>query len=27
VYGDRRYRLRHGLETEVPGPIGAERTT
>lgn len=27
VYGDRRFRLRHGLEVDVPGPFGGERAT
>jgi low temperature requirement protein LtrA len=26
VYDDRRFRLRHGLEVDVPGPLGGERT-
>jgi low temperature requirement protein LtrA len=26
VYDERRYRLRHGLEVEVPGPPGTDRT-
>jgi low temperature requirement protein LtrA len=25
IYDERRYRLRHGLDVEVPGPIGRER--
>jgi len=27
VYDDRRFRLRHGLEVDVPGPLGGERAT
>jgi low temperature requirement protein LtrA len=27
VYGDRRFRLRHGLEVDVPGPLEGERAT
>jgi low temperature requirement protein LtrA len=27
VYGDRRFRLRHGLEVDVPGPFGGESAT
>jgi low temperature requirement protein LtrA len=27
VYDERRYRLRHGLDTEVPGTLGSEEAT
>jgi len=26
VYDERRYRLRHGLDVEVPGPVDSQRT-
>jgi hypothetical protein len=27
VYDERRYQLRHGLDPEIPGPLGGEEAT
>jgi hypothetical protein len=27
VYDERRYQLRHGLDPEIPGPLGREEAT